>query len=109
MAEKKGRWPEVGRVDLNYNAHSQNIMVEITKILEFGAPPHEKADGKNLLYWIYKPFLSSILKFIKIALKQPLGKKLEETITRFKCQTEVIKSTVEHIKYNQKIVTPPAI
>ena len=100
MAEKKGRWPEVGRVDPNHNAHGQNITVEIAKILEFGAPPHEKADGKNLLYEIYKPFLNLILKFIKTALKQPSGKKLEETIIYLKCQTEAIKSTVKHIKYN---------
>ena len=65
MAEKKGRWPEVGRVDPNHNAHGQNITVEIAKILEFGAPPHEKVDGKNLPYRIYKPFLSSVLKFIE--------------------------------------------
>jgi len=50
MAEKKGRWPEVGRVDPNHNAHSQNITVEIAKILKFGALLHEKADRKNLLH-----------------------------------------------------------
>ena len=69
MAEKKGRWPKVGRVDLNYNAHGQNITVKIAKILEFGAPLYEKVDAKNLPYWIYKPFLSLVLKFIKTALK----------------------------------------
>jgi hypothetical protein len=69
MAEKKGRWPDVGRVDLNHNAHGQNITVEIAKILEFGAPPHEKSDGKALPYRVYKPFFNSVLKYIKTALK----------------------------------------
>jgi len=107
MAEKKSHWPEVGRIDLNHNAHSQNITVEIAKILKFGAPPHKKADGKNLPHQIYKPFLSSVLKFIKTALKQPSGRKLKKTIMHFKCQTEAIKNTVEHIKYNQETATPP--
>jgi hypothetical protein len=84
MAEKKGRWPDVGRVDPNHNAHSQNITVKIAKILEFGAPPHKKLDGKALPYRVYKPFFDLVLKYIKIALKQPLGKKLEETLTRLK-------------------------
>jgi hypothetical protein len=84
MAEKKGRWPKVGRVDLNHNAHGQNITVEIAKILEFGTPPHEKLDRKALPYRVYKPFFNSVLKYIKTALKQPLGKKLEETLTRLK-------------------------
>ncbi|XTI83595.1 hypothetical protein V2W45_1338690 [Cenococcum geophilum] len=84
MAEKKGRWPEVGRVDPNHNAHSQNITVEIAKILEFSTPPHEKADGKALPYRVYKPFFNLVLKYIKIALKQPTRKKLEETLIRLK-------------------------
>ena len=100
MAKKKGHWPEVGRINPNHNAYGQNITVKIAKILKFGALPHEKVDRKNLPYWIYKPFLSLVLKFIKIALKQPLGKKLEETITRLKRQIEAIKNTVKHIKYN---------
>ena len=69
MAEKKGQWPKVGRVNLNYNAHGQNITVKIAKILEFGALPHEKLDGKALPYRVYKPFFDSVLKYIKIALK----------------------------------------
>jgi len=48
MAKKKDHWPEVGRVNPNHNAHSQNITVEIAKILKFGAPLHKKADRKNL-------------------------------------------------------------
>ena len=59
----------MGRVDLNHNAHGQNITVKIAKILKFGAPPHKKADRKNLPHRIYKPFLSLVLKFIKTALK----------------------------------------
>ena len=69
MAEKKGRWPNVGRVDPNYNAHSQNITVKIAKILKFGTPPHKKADGKALPYRVYKPFFNLVLKYIEIALK----------------------------------------
>jgi hypothetical protein len=69
MAKKKGWWPKVGRVDLNHNAHGQNITVKIAKILEFGALPHEKADGKALLYRVYKPFFNLVLKYIKTALK----------------------------------------
>jgi len=84
MAEKKGRWPKVGRVDLNYNAHGQNITVKIAKILEFSTPPHEKANRKALPYRVYKPFFNSVLKYIKTALKQPTRKKLEETFMRLK-------------------------
>ena len=50
MAKKKGRWPKVGRVNLNHNAYSQNITVKIAKILEFGPPPYKKVDRKNLPY-----------------------------------------------------------
>jgi len=84
MAKKKGRWPKVRRVNLNHNAHGQNITVKIAKILKFGTPPHEKVDGKALPYRVYKPFFNLVLKYIKTALKQPLGKKLEETLTRLK-------------------------
>jgi hypothetical protein len=69
MAEKKSRWPKVGRVNPNHNTHGQNITVEIAKILEFGASPHEKADGKALPYRVYKPFFNLVLKYIKTALK----------------------------------------
>ena len=69
MAKKKGWWPKVGRVNLNHNAHGQNITVKIAKILKFGAPPHKKLDRKALPYRVYKPFFNSVLKYIKIALK----------------------------------------
>jgi len=84
MAGRKGRWPKVGCVDLNYNAYSQNITVKIAKILKFSTPPHKKVDRKALPYRVYKPFFDLVLKYIKTALKQPTRKKLEETLMRLK-------------------------
>ena len=69
MAKKKGRWPNIGRVNLNHNAHGQNITVKIAKILEFGTPPYKKADGKALPYRVYKPFFDLVSKYIKTAIK----------------------------------------